>query len=170
MHRVIFPGICTSLLAWSIYSSAKCSNQQSTHSKNTVPLSTGMVIECTLGNYVTPEKVEGRKTPISCQGRHTGPRPNLTANKSYRIVFNQTNQVPNTSMTLEGCHSRGVAESWRGTAVCPKRVAEQKSLYMRIYTYIFILFIYIYEIIILTIWPKTRKMTISSQRKRRRHL
>lgn len=44
MHRLVFPGICTSLVAWSICSSAKCSNHRSAHSKNTAPLSTGTVI------------------------------------------------------------------------------------------------------------------------------
>lgn len=59
---------------------------------------------CSLSNCVTLEKVEGRKTPISCQGRHSGPRSDLTANKSCSIIFNQTEQVPNTSVTFGRCH------------------------------------------------------------------
>lgn len=59
-----------------------------------------------LSNCVTLEKVEGRKTQnIICQGGHSGPRSDLTARKSCRIIFDQTKQVPNPSVIFGRCHS-----------------------------------------------------------------
>lgn len=61
--------------------------------------------QCSLSNCAALEKVEGRKTPITCQGRHRGPRSDLTANKSYRIIFYQTKQVLNPSVIFGRCLS-----------------------------------------------------------------
>lgn len=55
-------------------------------------------------NCVTLEKLEGRKTPITCQARKTQ-WSDLTANKSCRIIFNQTKQVLNPSVIFGRCHS-----------------------------------------------------------------
>lgn len=67
-----------------------------------------------LSNCVTLEKVEGRKTPITCQGRHGDPRSDLTANKSCGIIFNQTKQVLNPSVILEGAIRGRTPERSRG--------------------------------------------------------
>lgn len=137
MHGLVSPGICTSLLARSICSSAKCSNHRSAHAKNTAPLSTGTVINVPSATLsVILEKVEGRKTPLSCHRRHTGPRPCLTSNKSYRIVSNRTIQVLISSMTLEWGHWRGVAEPQGQTAACPKRCRTKQFIYNNIYAYV----------------------------------
>lgn len=151
LHRLLFPGICTSLPASSVYPSAKRSKHRSSHSI----LSHWALAPLSMFPQQPRHSAEGGRKKNTYQSvvkeDTSGPRPDFTANKSHRIVFNQSNEMLITSRTLKGCHGRGVAQSQRNGSVPSKSCRINKFIYhILIYLHVYI-YMYIHRIILLAV-------------------
>lgn len=144
LHRLLFPGICTSLPASSVYPSAKRSKHRSSHSINTVPLSTGTIIHVpSAATSLCRRWKEEKHLSISCQGRHKWPK-----------TWFHCQQIPQDSFQPEqwnADHKQDLERlPWQRSGTIPEerlyalKELQDKQVYIS-YTYIFTrLYIYVY--------------------------